>query len=57
MFWSIRVIELLIYICTFVGTVLAFRELGRENTNKKFVWYTIACFALTNFALFLWVIS
>jgi len=63
MFWNIRWVALLIYVCTFAGACFAFRELGKanenENTNtvKRFLWYTIVCFTLINFALFMWLIQ
>ncbi len=57
MFWNIRIVALLIYVCTFIGACLGFRELAREDANRKFIWYIIACFILMNFALFMWLIG
>ena len=49
MFWNIRWVAMLIYICTFIGTGLGLKQLEAEDRFhkvRKYIWYSIICFTI-----------
>lgn len=57
LFWNIRIVALIIQVCTFFGVGFGFKMLGEIDEfhkSRKFIWYSIFCFTIMNFALFIW---